>query len=218
MSNDSSFTPPPAVEQIQVARPKSSGINVPTFIISLVLVAAIAGGAGWFVGNSGGYASAQAEFRNNPQSFIQAAGGFGAGGFGAAGGNAGNAGNAGTDAQGHSTGTGGTAAGRGGFAGGFRGTTQGKVTAVNGNSLTVETADKTLTVNTSNTTRVAGVNTLTLGDLKAGDRVTVLGPTSGNTITATAIVSGSITGLFGDFGRPGGADGAAGSGTPVPNP
>jgi hypothetical protein len=54
-----------------------------------------------------------------------------------------------------------------------------------------------------------------VSDLRTGDTVTVLGSTSGSTITATAIVRGDagagFPGRFGD-GRPGRRDGSGASG------
>ncbi len=212
MTEDRSLLP--AIEQSQAPRPPSKGINVPTFIVSLVLVAGLAGGAGWFVGNSGGDAKAYQLFRDSPISFIQAActggqscnfpggGAFGGGGFGAGGAGA-------TGSTGAVGGTG-TQANRGTGARGFGGGTQGKVTAINGDTLTVETTDKSLTVKLSSSTTVSAVEQKQTSDLKVGDRIAVQGQTSGDTVTANRIILGSLTGLF-----PGGGGGAASPATPV---
>ncbi len=211
MTEDRSLLP--AIEQSQAPRPPAKGINVPTFIVSLVLVAGLAGGAGWFVGNSGGDAKAYQLFRDSPIGFIQAActggqscnfpggGAFGGGGFGAGG--------AATGSTGAAGGTG-TQANRGtGARGGFGGGTQGKVTAIKGDTLTVETADKSLTVKLSSSTTVSAVEQKQASDLKVGDRITVQGQTSGDTVTANRIILGSLTSLFP------GAGGAGSQATPV---
>ncbi len=204
----------PPVEQ--VVAPKRGGINVATFIVSLLVVAAAAGFGGWFIGNNNAYAAAQSDFRTNPQTFIQSAcsgggcSGFGAFGGGGAGG-AGGTGGTGTNG-GNTGGTGGTGTRR--FAGG--GGTAGKITAINGNTVTVETTEKSVTVNLSGSTTVTKVDKGATSDLKVGDRITVIGAANGDAIDAANIIVGNITGIFGGRGL-GGAGGAP-SGTPGTNP
>ena len=193
--------PLPPVEQV-VVKKQSSGINIPTFIVSLIVVAALAGAGGWFLGSNSGYSSAQSDFRSNPASFVQSAGGFGGGGgFGTFGG-----GGAGANGGAGATGTPGARRGGGGFLGG--GTT-GKITAINGDTLTLATANNTITVNLSSTTKVISISNGAVGDLKVGDNVTVTGQTTGTTVNAVNIILGNFTSLF---GRPGGAGGTGGTG------
>lgn len=102
----------------------------------------------------------------------------------------------------------------------------GQVTAVNGTTITItetpgtrrgststtsttaaETTSTTVTVTTSSDTTVTVVKSLSVSDLHKGDKVAVLGTTSANTITATAIIEGDTGngfGFRGGRGAPGG--------------
>jgi hypothetical protein len=90
------------------------------------------------------------------------------------------------------------------FAGG--GFTTGKITAIDGTTITVKAPDGTLKkVSTTAKTRVSKTTTSSVDELKKGETVTVIGATgSDGTVAATTISQGA--GLRGGFGaRPGGA-------------
>jgi len=98
---------------------------------------------------------------------------------------------------------GGSGAGRSFAGGGF---TTGKIVAIDGTTITVKAQDGTeKKVTTSDKTRVSKTTTSSVGALKKGETVTVIGATgSDGTVAATSISQGA--GLRGGFGaRPGGA-------------
>jgi hypothetical protein len=93
-------------------------------------------------------------------------------------------------------------AGRGGFGGG----SQGQVKSIDGNTLTISTAQNVTTVTLYGTTTIMKSDPGTIADLKVGDRVLVTGQrdSSGN-ITASQVMVLAVAG----------SPGAAGNGGPV---
>ena len=88
--------------------------------------------------------------------------------------------------------------GQGGF-------TAGTIDSINGNSIVMTLTDGTkVTVAAGTSTKVTTTVAGTVGDLKVGQRVTVVGPKTGTTVAATSITEG---GQFGGLGR-----------TPAPTP
>jgi hypothetical protein len=110
-------------------------------------------------------------------------------------------------------GAGGTGTGQGG-AGGFAGGgfTAGTIVSVNGDTIVIKEANGTqATVTTTGTTTVTKTSKSTVGDLKTGETITVVGQadSSGN-VTANSISEGAGLGRFGGRAR-------AGAPTQAPN-
>ena len=100
-------------------------------------------------------------------------------------------------------------AGRGGFGGGA----QGQVKSIDGNTLTISTAQNVTTVTLSGTTTIMKSDPGTIADLKVGDRVLVTGQrdSSGN-ITASEVM------VLAGAGSPGAAGNGRPAGEPTPTP
>jgi len=101
--------------------------------------------------------------------------------------------------------------GTGQLSGGRGGLTAGTISSIDGDTITLKLADgSTVKVSTSGSTSVTKTSTAKVGDLAAGDTITVIGKadSSGN-VTATRISEGD--GGFGGF-----VGGARPSGAPTP--
>lgn len=84
--------------------------------------------------------------------------------------------------------------GQGGFS-------SGTIDSIDGNTMVITLADGTkLTVAASDSTTVSTMVSGTVDDLAVGERITVVGEKSGDTVTATAITEGNQFG--GQAGRP----------------
>lgn len=133
------------------------------FLIALIGVAvagALAAGA-WQVAYARGRDDGRTEVTALRNEFVQARGGGAAGRAGA---------------------------GPGGAAGGNRQGVNGTIEKVDGNVVTVATADGSVSVTLSDTTRIGKEVAATPADLKAGDRILVVGErTSDTDVTATTI-------------------------------
>jgi hypothetical protein len=103
--------------------------------------------------------------------------------------------------------------GAGGGGRGFGGGAQGSVKSIDGNTLTISTAQNVTTVTLSGNTTIMKSDPGTVADLKVGDRVLVTGQrdSSGN-ITASQVM---VLALAGSAGA-GGNGGSAGGPTPTP--
>jgi hypothetical protein len=97
----------------------------------------------------------------------------------------------------------------GGAIGGIGGGTQGEITAVDGDTLTVSTPDgRIVAVTTTGETAITHVEEGELADLAVGDQVRVIGTpdsaeSEATSVTATAITEGDAAGTFpggGGFG------------------
>lgn len=85
-----------------------------------------------------------------------------------------------------------------GAPGGASGGTSGTITGVSGNTITISTrAGTTKTITVSSATTIKVLKAGALSDLAAGDAITVEGSTSNDTVDATSITEGGLTGLGG---------------------
>jgi Domain of unknown function (DUF5666) len=108
-------------------------------------------------------------------------------------------------ASGQGTGTGQQG---GDFAGG--GFTSGTIVSIDGTTITVKDSDGTQkTITTSGSTKVTKTSTSSVGALKKGETVTVIGETDADGKVAATTISEGDAGLRGGLGRPGGAGGTA---------
>lgn len=101
--------------------------------------------------------------------------------------------------------------GAGQNAGGF---TSGEVTAVDGQTITIESSDgETVNVTVTDDTTVSVNETRSVSDIETGDTVRVMGETEDSTVTAESIVIGDLGFGPGGFGGPGRPDAPTDSGT-----
>lgn len=178
--------------ELEAAAPKPWRNRATVVLGALVLV------VGGFLGGVQvekhyGQTATPANARANAASpFANARGGAGGtGGFGRGGG-AGGTGSAGGASSAPSTAAGGTATGGTATGGTTTQTNTGKITLVDGTTIYVTLASgDVLTVKTTSATKVSVGSVTKVGELKAGQSVTVTGPTdsSGN-VTATSIAAG----------------------------
>jgi hypothetical protein len=63
----------------------------------------------------------------------------------------------------------------------------GTIKEVRGNTIIMATADSEVEIEIGDATRITGTTDITLSDLKAGERISVAGPTSGSIVTASSI-------------------------------
>ena len=104
-------------------------------------------------------------------------------------------------------------AGGGGFGGGVFGT----VKTVNGNTITVSTAQNVTTVSLITSTVILKTTTGTQADIQVGDQITVRGqPDSSGNVTATNVQLLPPGTTFGNRGGGGGGGGGGGDATPTP--
>lgn len=81
--------------------------------------------------------------------------------------------------------------------------TNGTITAIDGDTITVAAADGTsVKVSITNDTTVTVTKSLTLADLATGDTLSAMGTTAGDVVTATSVRRGDLG--RGGFGGPGG--------------
>jgi hypothetical protein len=76
----------------------------------------------------------------------------------------------------------------------FGGAVNGQVKTIDGNVLTVSTAQDVTTVNLSDTTKIEKAGSVNLSDLQPGDRVMVIGPrdSKGNVTASQILILGDI--------------------------
>ncbi|MEP7359714.1 MAG: hypothetical protein ABI847_20855 [Anaerolineales bacterium] len=176
-------------------------------VVGSIVFALVLAGGGFFAGVTVGKAQGQAAAQDAQTNFFRqrgfdpnaipggAAGGGIPGGF-----------------------PGGTAGGAGAGAGAARRGVTGTIQKVDGNTLTVTSAqNETVTVQIADTTPIQKTITGGKADLTVGATVLVVGERSGSNITATAIqLTDGAAGLGGLFGGGGGGGGGRAQGTPTP--
>ncbi len=91
----------------------------------------------------------------------------------------------------------------------------GKITAINGTTLTLQDQqNQSVKVTTSSSTRITVSKTVAVSDIAKGDRITATGTQSGTTVAATRITIADLQG--GNSQRTGGPGGFNGEGGPPP--
>ncbi len=142
------------------------------YIVGVIVLVLLAGAGGFY----GGTVYAQSQAQSAQSNFLRQRAAGGNGQFGQS-----NQGGAGQFGQGRQGGQGGQFAQFGQLL------ARGQIKSVNGDTVEISTAQSVVTVKVDSKTTINKTVSGTAADLKPGDRVTVFGPTSGDTSTATAI-------------------------------